>query len=230
MKKIQLSIVALLATTNLIMAGGDINPITPYEVEDISNIMIEPAPIPVPAPIPAPVPAPEPIPTPVPKAVVIPPVTASGSEGSTSGFYAGLGLVAARYDTNCDCGGTKSGTDKTAGAMAKIGYNINDYIGVEARGMITPIKDDGGKIQHYGVFLKPSYPATDSLNIYGLGGIAKTKTVGTLRETDVSGVALGGGLEYELENFDVFADYERLYYKKGSPDLDAVSIGVSYDF
>jgi len=42
MKKIQLSVLALFACTNLVMAGGDINPITPYEIEDVQLVEVTP--------------------------------------------------------------------------------------------------------------------------------------------------------------------------------------------
>lgn len=253
MKKIQLSMVVLVVSTNFTMAGGDFQIITPYEEVDVQIAEVEVIPeqpvvkaksIPVIlAPI---VPIATPIITPIvtPKSIVI-------EDASVSGLYAGIGIVAARYDTNCGGCSKKAGIDKTAGLMARVGYDFNKYVGLEARGMITNWKDDGGKVKHVGAFVKPMIPITDAVNVYGLVGIAKTKTKGRLRHTDVTGLAFGGGLEYDISSdkqknarydreFDgkgdqekglgVFADYERLYYKKGSPDLDAISAGVTYDF
>jgi OOP family OmpA-OmpF porin len=229
------------------MAGGDILTVTPYEIEDI--LAAEVVPVVVPAPAPAPVVVQEAVKIPMEPAVVA--AVAPLAAASVSPFYIGLGLAAAQYDTNCGCVGDKSGKDKTLGAMARVGYDFNKYMGIEARGMYTPAKENGGKVKHYGAFLKPMYPVTDGLNVYGLGGIAKTKTIGTLRKTDVSGLAFGAGLEYDLSSdkkkeatydrtFDgiadqekglgLFADYEKLYYKSGAPKLDAVSVGVTYDF
>jgi len=256
MKRINLSIIALLASSNLAMAGGDISPVTYYETEDFQvaeEVYVEPVYV---APAePVYVAPPEPVYV-APPVVVAPIVKAPKPApvpvvASVSGIYAGLGIVAARYDTNCDCNGDKSGVDKTAGVMGRIGYDFNKYVGVEARGMITNWKSSGGKIEHIGAFVKPMVPVSDAINAYGLVGIAKTTTKGGLRSTDVTGLAFGGGLEYDVSSdhqknarygreFDgkgdqekglgVFADYERLYYKKGSPDLDAVSAGVTYDF
>ncbi len=234
MKRIQLSLIALIASSSLAVAGGDIAPIEFYEEEiAVEEVLVEPAPTPIPTPIPTPVPVP-----------VVP-------VANVSGIYAGLGIVAANYDTNCDCAGEKSGTDKTAGIMARVGYDFNKYVGVEARGMLSNQKGNGGEIKHAGVFVKPMIPVSEDTNVYGLVGLAKTKTQGSLRRTDVEGLAFGGGVEYDLSDdkkknakydreFDgmadqekglgLFADYERLYYKSGSPDLDAVSVGVTYDF
>jgi len=235
MKKIQLSLIALLASSNLVMAGGDILPVV-FEEE---NIEVEAVPV-EPAVEVAPVVVVAPTPTPVPVPIA-----------DVSGIYAGLGIVAARYDTNCGCTGDKSGVDKTAGVMARVGYDFNKYVGVEARGMLSNQKGNGGEIKHAGVFVKPMLPVGDATNVYGLVGLAKTTTQGKLRRTDAEGLAFGGGVEYDLSSdkkkdakydreFDgkgdqekglgLFVDYERLYYKSGSPDLDAVSAGVTYDF
>ena len=239
MKKIQLSIIALMTCSSMSMAGGDLAPITPYEIEDVRAsevISVVPAPIVV---------------TP-PPVVVIPTATPTPAFASVSPIYVGLGLAAARYDSTCLNGPVGcDGVDKTGGVLVRAGYDFNKYMGIEARGLMTSYKANGGKIKHYGAFAKPMYPVTDGLNAYGLLGFAKTTTSGTLRNVDLSGLAFGAGLEYDLSNdnkkdakydrefdgiadqekgFGIFADYERLYYKKNSPELDAVSIGVTYDF
>jgi len=236
MKKVQL--LALIAGTNLLMAGGDIMPITPYEVEDVkASEVISITPLPV-------VQAPVAVVAPLPPVVVLP-------VADISPIYVGLGLVAARYDAKCSTTPTECTVDKTGGILVRAGYDFNKYMGVEARGMMTSVKANGGKIKHIGAFLKPMYPVSDDLNVYALGGIAKTTTQGSMRRTNVTGLAFGAGIEYDLSDdkkkdakydrefdgkadqekgFGVFADYERLYYKKNSPDLDALSIGVTYDF
>jgi len=233
MKKIQLSVLVLLVSTNLIMAGGDIIKITPYETEDIKAAEVV-----------------EVIP-PVKKEVVIQAPIAISKPSHISPIYLGIGVTAARYATSCNCKGPKRGVDKTVGIVGRVGYDFNKYMGLEARAMYTSIKENGGKIKHLGAFVKPMYPVTNELTVYGLGGLAKTTTVGSLQRTDVNGLAFGAGFEYDFSDdkkkdakydraFDgiadqekglgLFADYERLYYKSGSPDLDAVSVGVTYDF
>jgi OOP family OmpA-OmpF porin len=250
MKKNQLSLLAFVAGSSFLMAGGDIQIVTPYEVVDTQVSEVE-------VPTESPIVLKEAI---IKKAIVPPIVIVEEAivkdaivqnEASVSAIYAGLGIVAARYDTNCGGCSKKAGIDKTAGLMARVGYDFNKYVGVEARGMMSKISDDGGTVKHLGVFVKPMYPVTDELNTYGLVGLAKTTTQGALRRTDVTGLAMGVGVEYDLSDdkkkdakydreFDgmadqerglgLFADYERLYYKSGSPDLDALSVGVTYDF
>ena len=265
MKKITLSVVTLLALGNIVYAGGDFSVVTPYEVEDVQmaeETYVEPAPVEeyvAPAPIVEPAPAPivEPAPAPVvvePAPVVIAPVPVK--DINPSGFYAGLGISAARYKSNCStpasghgCGPGK--VDNTVGGMARVGYDFNKHIGIEARGIRTSLNSNGGEVQHAGLFLKPMVPVGDKTNVYGLVGLAKTKTKGSMQKVNADGLALGLGVEVDLSKdtpkegrygrtFDgkgnqekglgVFADYERMLVKKGAPDLDAVSAGVTYDF
>jgi len=266
MKNVKLSLFTIIALGTMLHAGGDIQVVTPYEVEDeqlAQEAYVEPVQEyvePVQEEYIEPVqeayvaPAPEPVaPTPAPKPVVVAPVVVApvvAKNINPSGFYAGLGIAAAKYTPNCKCTG-KNGTDRTAGAMARVGYDFNKYIGIEARGIRTNWKSNGGKVQHAGVFVKPMIPVGDATNIYGLAGLAKTKTQGHLQKTNASGLALGLGVEVDLSKdtpkegkygrpFDgkgnqekglgVFIDYERMLIKSGAPKLDAVSTGVTYDF
>jgi len=276
MKNVKLSLFAIIALGSLLNAGGDIAVVTPYEVEDemlaqeayvepveeyvapaveeyvepVQEAYVEPTPEPISEPVIEPTPAP----------VVVAPVPVKNI--NPSGFYAGLGIAAAQYTPNCNCQTTtttpgsgrmsrKSVKDRTAGLMARVGYDFNQYIGIEARGIRTNWKSDGGKVQHAGVFVKPMIPVGDVTNIYGLAGLAKTKTQGSLQKTNASGLALGVGVEVDLSKdtpkegrygraFDgkgnqekglgVFVDYERMLIKSGAPKLDAISTGVTYDF
>ncbi len=257
MNKIKLSVITLLAVGSVAYAGGDFSVVTPYEVEDVQmaeETYVEPyvAPAPVVEPEPAPVVVePEPAPVvvePEPAPVVVAPVPVK--DINPSGFYAGLGISGARYDSKCKCP-TTGGVDKTVGGMARVGYDFNKYVGIEARGIKTAINSNGGKVDHAGLFLKPMVPVGDKTNVYGLVGLAKTKTKGSMAKVDADGLALGLGVEVDLSKdtpkegrygrtFDgkgnqekglgVFADYERMLVKSGAPDLDAVSAGVTYDF
>ncbi len=242
MKNMKLSLIALMVLGTFAYAGGDLTVVTPYEEEDVKlaeEAYVEPEP------------APEPVAEEVvPEAVVATPKPMKDIKAN--GFYAGLGISATRYKTNCSCSSSpKSGTDKSAGVMARVGYDFNKYIGIEARGITTNWKSDGGKVEHAGLFVKPMLPVNDKTNLYGLIGMAKTKTKGNLQTTNTDSLALGAGVEVDLSKdtpkegrynrpFDgqgdqekglgLFADYERMVVKSGAPDLDAVSAGVTYDF
>ena len=274
MKQIKLSIIALLAMGSLGYAGGDFSPVTEYETEDIQlaeEQYVEPVEEYV-APVEeyvepvveeeyvAPVAEEEYVEPAVEEEYVAPivqeehvapatPTPLPVRDVSANGFYAGIGIAAAQYKPNCKCKGSR---DRTAGVMAKVGYDFDKYLGIEARGMRTNWKgQEGGKVKHIGVFVKPMLPIGDSVNVYGLVGLAKTTTQGKLPKVSAETLALGAGVEVDLSEdkakegrynraFDgkgdqekgvgVFLDYERMVVKSGAPDLDAVSAGVTYDF
>jgi hypothetical protein len=203
----------LLLLGSLGYGGGDISPISDYEVEDtvmadesaytppiqeepmqevqeeveeIQEAPVAPPPPPPPVqkePIKAPPPAPKP------KAKITP-----------NGFYAGIGITGARYkkDCYCDDGVKKKYTDKTTGLMARAGYDFNQYVGIEVRGSKTNWNTDGSRLEHAGVYLKPMLPIGDKSNIYGLVGVSKTKIKGSLPHLDNDGLSVGGGIEVDL--------------------------------
>lgn len=216
---------AILTMSSFVYAGGDIMP--PVVEEEVIAVPVEPvAPVVVP---------------------IVPP-----KDIDVNGLYVALGLTAARFDPNCTCAnGSAAPSDKTVGLIGRVGYDVNQYVGVEARGIQTNWKSDGGKIKHIGAFLKPMYPVSNDVNVYALGGYAKTTTQGDLRRVDAKTFAWGAGLEYDLSTdvpkegkydrafdgygdqeggFGLFADYERLVQKSGSPDLDTINFGLTYDF
>jgi len=250
MKSIKLSIIAMLSIGTFSYAGGDLSVVTPYEEEDVvlaEEAYVEPEPVVQEEYV-------EPYVEPVKEVYVAPtPVVqervVSDKKIAASGFYAGLGISGTRYKPNCNCAGNTD--SKKAGVMARVGYDFNKYIGIEARGIATNLKSNGDGVQHAGLFVKPMVPVSDSTNIYGLVGVAKTKTKGTMPKTNASSLALGVGIEVDVSSdtpkegrynrpFDgkgdqekglgVFADYERMVVKSGAPDLDAVSAGITYDF
>jgi len=250
-KKIKLSIIALLAITSLGYTGGDISPITEYELEDAivaeEEAYIEPEPIVVePEPI---VVEPEPIVV-EPEPVVVEPKPKKNI--STNGFYAGLGITGSRYKDSCLCKTNTKATIKSQqfGVMAKVGYDFNQYIGIEARGSKTNMEEQNG-IEHVGAFIKPMMPVGNSANIYGLIGAARTNAKASDFKYKTDSLALGAGIEIDLSkdtpkdgrysrDFDgqgdqekgvgLFVDYERMIVKKHAPTVDAVSVGVTYDF
>ncbi|SFV70663.1 hypothetical protein MNB_SV-3-1489 [hydrothermal vent metagenome] len=220
----------------------------PVYIEPKPIVEVVPEPVPIVEPKSKPIPVVEPKPVKVeskPKPV---PVVAPKSI-SPSGFYAGLGITGSRYKSACNCPKV-SGVEGSVGVVARLGYDFNRYIGIEARGMksLTSSKAD---ISHTGLFIKPMAPVSDKLNLYGLVGFAKTKVTGQYQNVDAESLALGGGVEVDLSkdtpkegrysrNFDgqgdqekgmgLFVDYERLVAKKDAPDLDTMSVGVTYDF
>ena len=167
--------------------------------------------------------------------------------------YLGVGFVAGRYFAS-------NYEDVTYGAMLRLGYEFNQYLGLEARYVGTYWDKGilvGQRLEHFGLFLKPMLPLTENMNTYGLLGYGwtQTKTTGALNKAlDTNGLSAGLGLEYDLsdkrddydpdiyypEGFDgqadqekgwgLFVDYQRLVIDSSIPDLDVVSAGVTYDF
>jgi OOP family OmpA-OmpF porin len=167
--------------------------------------------------------------------------------------YIGAGFVAGRYYTS-------NYEDVTYGAMLRIGYEWNQYIGIEAR--YSGVFWDEGQLneqnlEHFGLFAKPMLPFNEKFNLYGLVGYAwaQTKISGKPNALmDDNGLSIGFGLEYDLsdmsddydrniyypEGFDgqadqekgwgLFIDYQRLLVKSNIPNLNVISIGLTYDF
>ena len=168
-------------------------------------------------------------------------------------IYIGTGFVTGRYFAD-------NYEDITYGAMVRIGYEFNQYIGFEARYIATFGEAGslyGQELEHVGLFVKPMLPFNENFNLYGLLGYGwtQTNTSGVLNQAiDDNGFSAGVGLEYDLsdkrddydrniyypEGFDgqgdqekgwgLFVDYQRLLIDSDIPDLDVVSAGVTYDF
>ena len=267
MKKLNITLLTIFATGSIYAGGTFVEPV--YETEDIElaeEAVVEEYPEEIEEAYVEPVteeyvepieekyvaPVKEPVAT---KEIPVVPPPLPIKDIKTNGLYAGIGISAAKFQPNCQGTGTsrcsKSAPDKTIGLMGRVGYDVNQYIGVEARGIRTNWRNHGGKIKHAGVFVKPMLPVGDATNVYALAGVAKTTTQGRLQRVDTKSFAWGVGVEYDVSEdtakdgrynrkFDghgdqekglgVFADYERLVQKSGSPDLDTVNVGLTYDF
>ncbi len=177
-----------------------------------------------------------------------------------SPWYLGAGIVWAKL-AGCDLQPGCTYEDATYGAMVRGGYDYNEYIGVEARYIRTFLDEGphgGTPLAHAGLFLKPQYPVSERVNLYGLLGYGYTENLGNgarLHYFDSDwGFSAGAGIEYDLsdregdkiENGDydrvfdgyadqgkgwsLFLDYQRLLIDSDVPDMDAVSLGLRYDF
>lgn len=186
-------------------------------------------------------------------APVLTPVEPVGVKQLPIPVYIGVGFVAGRYYAS-------NYEDVTYGAMLRLGYDFNQYLGLEARYTETYWDEGtlfGQRLEHFGLFFKPMLPLTDKMNTYGLLGYGWTKTNtkrGLNKALDENGFSAGLGLEYDLsskrddydrniyypEGFDgqadqekgwgLFVDYQRLFIDSSVPDLDVISAGVTYDF
>jgi OOP family OmpA-OmpF porin len=177
-----------------------------------------------------------------------------------SPWYLGAGIVWAKL-SGCDLQPGCNYEDTTYGAMVRGGYEYNEYVGIEARYIRTFLDEgpEGGTpLAHAGIFLKPQYPVSERVNLYGLLGYGYTENLGNGARLDYFdsdwGFSAGAGIEYDLSdregdriengNYDrpfdgyadqgkgwsLFLDYQRLLIKSDVPDMDAVSLGLRYDF
>ena len=177
-----------------------------------------------------------------------------------SPWYLGGGIVWAKL-SGCDINPTCEYEDVTYGVMLRGGYEYNQYLGIEARYIRTFLDEGpygGTPLEHMGLYLKPQYPVSERVNMYGLLGYGYTKNLGNGARLDYfdsdSGFSAGLGMEYDLSDregdreenalydreFDgyadqgrgwsLFLDYQRLLIKSDVPDLEAISLGLRYDF
>jgi len=171
--------------------------------------------------------------------------------------YIGIGLVVAGLSRDCPCADGSRLKDMTYGGIIRVGWDFNDYIGIEARALKASLEDDFSKTTHYGLFLKPQYHVADQINIYGLLGYGRTTVdynnhQGRSSKLSKNGLSYGAGLEYDLSEdksegeyartFDgqgdqekgwgIWVDYQHLLNGEGKFDTDSniATAGVTYDF
>jgi len=119
-------------------------------------------------------------------------------------IYVGLGIVYGKY-SGCPSSGCRY-EDVTYGAMLRVGYEFNQYLGAEVRAVDTFLGADplgGEKLMHAGIFAKPQYPLSEDFNAYGLLGYGWAKTTTELSGSllpilNKSGFSVGFGFEYDL--------------------------------
>lgn len=95
-------------------------------------------------------------------------------------------------------------------AMLGAGYEVNDYLDIEARYWINPTKDEVTNTElgqtttferSYNVssiYLKPKYPISDRLNVYALLGYTYTEFESTVASGNNAGSTLEDGSNYSL--------------------------------
>lgn len=147
---------------------------------------------------------------------------------NSRGLYGALGFSTAKINT------TEGWEDVTFGILGRVGYNFNEYIGVEGRVLKTMWEYEQQKIEHMGLFVKPMFPVSKDIDIYATLGFGKVET-GHKIEFDDTGLAWGLGLNYNFKDekskrLGIFIDYERLLEKSNVSDFDVLSLGVTYYF
>jgi len=233
-------VLLLAATTSLLFAGADIEPLVDYDKQDVQKAVetvkeVKPAPAPAPVVAPAPVPV---KPKPKPKK-----------------WYVGLDGMGAQFET------ASGKCNKLAAVVAKLGYDFNKYIGIEGRagyGVKSADHTGGGESkikENYGIYLKPMLPLGKKFHLFGLLGYAKAKVESTLKANPQTGArygtldeaspSFGVGLNYALnDRWSIVAEGVRLLHsventyslypngsvKEDDINLDTYGIGFNYKF
>ena len=175
-----------------------------------------------------------------------------------SAWYLGVGLVAAKFHScgdGCDYEDLTYGAMLRGGYDFNEYFGL-EARGI--RTFLDKGPFGGVPLQHIGVYAKPQYPISERINVYGLVGYGYTENLGNGARLNYfdndHGFSGGVGLEYDLSgregdfeknaNYDrdfdgyadqgkgwnLFVDYQRLLIKSGAPDMDVVSVGITYDF
>jgi opacity protein-like surface antigen len=161
---------------------------------------------------------------------------------STGNFYMGIayGYIKAEEKLNS----IKWLDDSFDDLMLQAGYNFNQYVALEARYWIgiSDVSIAGGDVSldSFGIYVKPQYPVTQELNLYGLLGYATSEFDGsTVNGDNLDGFSWGLGASYDVtDNIELFVDYTYLYDDtsvsalgtKYDDSIDAVNFGVTYNF
>jgi len=160
------------------------------------------------------------------------------------GLTLGLGLSYSHGE--CQCNSSVKCSDGTScarlhkntvyGMNLKADYMYNSYIGAEAKYIYAPYK--GFDMKHYGLYLKPTYPISDNLDIYALLGYGKTEC--QISNDTYKGFGWGVGAEYTLnkkvsgkkDGVGMYVEYLRPLKKTGNKKItvDMVNAGISYSF
>ena len=176
-------------------------------------------------------------------------------EVDNSAFYIGLGYgMLNQLNENVKVGAVSFANSEYLlhTVMAQVGYKYNEYIGIEGRywygvSDLTQTQsgvdvDKTGTYMAMGIYLKPSYPIMDGLDIYGLLGYsAVTLDMDDGSKWDTDGISFGVGASYDItEDISLFADYLVVAYTDafdtetvpGTADINVntINVGVSYKF
>jgi len=174
-------------------------------------------------------------------------------------FYIGVGVIASFIHRDpCPCYPNGEDLDDLRyGWVARLGYDFNQYIGIEARALQTLGSDNFSDVKHYGLYLKPQYHITEQINIYTLLGYGRTTvdyTNGVISsQTKENGFSYGVGFEYDFAKdtpksgtydrvFDgqgnqesgwgLWVDFQHLLNNAGAAHTDSnlITAGITYDF
>ena len=160
----------------------------------------------------------------------------------SSKFYIGIGISKDKVQS------FTYGPDTSYSTALKVGYNFNECLSVEAR-LVRGIHDVD-QLEHdysYGLYIRPRYQITDTLEIYALFGYSKTKISFTDEKsysdvyntyTTQKSFSIGAGIDYKInKEWAIYLDYIHFIDKtttqpegKYAIHVDAITFGAEYNF
>jgi len=165
-------------------------------------------------------------------------------ESTPGGFY--LGLAYGLSSVTEDIEGQTGLDEDYSAVMIQAGYKFNPYVAIEGRywfGLAEEIAPNTDlTVDTWAIYVKPSYPITESFDVYGLLGYGNSE--GTIAQTGFAddtetfvGFAWGAGVAYSLtESVALFVDYTSLLDSTDVANttvdttVSAVNFGVTYTF
>ena len=155
------------------------------------------------------------------------------------GFYMGAGLTQSRWDADAFDIDDLDDEDNSWKAIA--GYRFNPYFGVEANYVdfgeasapATPASARfDAEAKGFALYAVGSIPVSMA-DLYAKAGAARIDGEGRFGdlgfEDDATEFAYGAGVRLRLQNFGLFAEYEK-FDTDVVGDLDLISIGATYSF
>ena len=155
------------------------------------------------------------------------------------GFYMGAGLTQSRWDA--DAFDIDDLDDEDNSWKAIVGYRFNPYFGVEANYVdfgeasapATPASARfDAEAKGFALYAVGSIPVSMA-DLYAKAGAARIDGEGRFGdlgfEDDATEFAYGAGVRLRLQNFGLFAEYEK-FDTDVVGDLDLISIGATYSF
>ena len=139
-------------------------------------------------------------------------------------FYIGLGVIASFINRDaCPCDPSGEGLkDLRYGSMMRVGYDFNNYFGIETRMLKTYGSNAFSEVTHYGLYAKPQYHISAAINIYALLGYGRTMveyTNGILSSNNPkNGFSYGAGFEYDFGKESGLGTYNRVFDGQGNQE------------
>lgn len=122
--------------------------------------------------------------------------------------------------------------DGTGLGQIKIGYDFNEYFGVEVRGGAG--NKNSEMLHHYSAYGKVQYPVTSGVSVYGLLGATNARMSDQIQmlgaEKNLSSASYAVGARMAVsDNIGLSLEYNKVSTHKHY-ELDALMLGVDYKF